>query len=135
MFPNFFKTIIVDADNNISIVEPSAKLMVGIYRRLNELKDENGNIDLSRWNGLYVFAALHIDGRPAIVDLSNEFNSSSLFNYSLERIYCELDKEQFFDLIDYCLSKVPYKKLDEWYKAMDDTFIISKKKADEVKND
>lgn len=139
MFPDLFDTIPLK-ETGFSIVEPPAGIMIGIYNRLQSVKDESGNINVPRWNAMYVFSALYYNGQPAIIGLAKEWFSYDLVTCdsinSLVDVYRNLSTEKFSELFDWIIdTKIPASKLESWFREMDDKFIITKKKADEEKND
>ena len=119
---------VIDADNNISIVEPSAGLHIAALKRSKLFEDAESNIPAIYWYAVMCLTTIHKDNEPYVCTFYNTGNTTS----DLVHLYTEETDHEFMKAIDTVVNAVPKRVLQQWYELMEVEFFPNK---DEAKND
>lgn len=143
MFSIFKST---DLGNGYSLVEPPAGLLPDIHKR-TKLYADGDKITGDIYAAIFILACLHRDGEPVFCSifktlpieygLGERFTAEQLqgFAKSIRSAYSLMYDDEFKMVISEFLYQINRDTLEQWFEAVQENSYITKKKADELKND
>ena len=135
-----FAVVPVESDPEYTVVQPPAGLIRFINNRLKMYSTEGtgDSFTLSNevWAAIFVFSAVHYNGTPIAVQAAEQFlPSEAEHKDSIRGIFQKMDESNFRTLVEEFLFAINRDKLQELFKAVDSSTLVTKKATDEVKND
>lgn len=140
MFSIFKST---DLGNGYAIVQPPAGLLPEIDKRLKMFADLEGKLISNYYAAVFILACLHKDGIPVFSLVAStvpecQIPPSLVVNEatrSIRTAFISLSDVEFKAVVDEFLFNIDRDLLEEWFEKTDNSCYITKKAADDLKND
>ena len=115
-------------------IEPSAGVIPSVFKRLDIFRDDEQNVNSAIWCSVFILACVrHKDSNVYIAtDLWAQLYGGEM---TLSEIFNDATTADFKSFVEWFMFQIPNSIAAEWFKLIDESFLLSKKKRDAEKND